>query len=243
MQQLKNWFIATRPWSFSMTAISVSVGSALAALIGPFSWTLYLLTLIGAVAMHAGTNLINDYYDVRFGLDTPEAATTQYRPHPIVHDLIPAKQVLIAAYALFGLAAAIGLYLILAIGWVVAAIGIIGLAAGIGYTAPPMKYKYLALGELSVFLMWGPLMVEGAFYVQHGTLSLDAFLISLPFGLLVALTIFANNIRDIEHDRKGHVKTIAILLGQRGAMHAYLMIIALAYAIVLLITAAGVLTP
>jgi len=243
MLKLKHWFIATRPWSFSMTAISVSVGSALAAFAGPFSWPIYLLTLIGAVAMHAGTNLINDYYDVRFGLDTPEAATAQYRPHPIVHDLIPARQVLIAAYGLFGLAAAIGLYLFVVVGWVVAVIGIIGLVAGIGYTSPPMKYKYLALGELSVFLMWGPLMVEGAFYVQRGALNFDAFLISLPFGLLVALVIFANNLRDIEQDRQSHVTTVAILLGQRRAMHAYLLLMALAYAITLMITAAGILSP
>lgn len=243
MQQLKHWFIATRPWSFSMTAISVSVGSALAALAGPFSWPLFMLTLIGAVCLHAGTNLVNDYYDVRFGLDTPEAATAQYRPHPIVHNLIPARQVLIAAYCLFGLAAAIGLYLFLAIGWAVAVIGIIGLVAGIGYTSPPMKYKYLALGELSVFLMWGPLMVEGAFYVQRRALSLDALLISLPFGVLVALVIFANNIRDIEQDRQSHVMTLAILLGQRTAMHAYLLLMALAYAITILITALGVLSP
>lgn len=243
MQHLKDWFIATRPWSFSMTAISVSVGSVLAASAGPFSWPLYLLTLVGAVAMHAGTNLINDYYDVRFGLDTPEAATTHYRPHPIVHDLIPARQVLFAAYSLFGLAAAIGLYLLLTIGWVVAVIGLIGLLAGIGYTSPPLKYKYLALGELSVFLMWGPLMVEGAYYVQRHGLSFDAFLISLPFGVLVALVIFANNIRDIEQDRLSHVKTVAILLGQRTAMHAYLLLMALAYIVTLLITAVGVLTP
>jgi len=243
MLKLKHWFIATRPWSFSMTAISVSVGSALAASAGPFSWPLYLLTLIAAVAMHAGTNLINDYYDVRFGLDTPEAATTHYRPHPIVHDLIPARQVLIAAYGLFVLAAAIGLYLCFVSGWVVVAIGLIGLLAGIGYTSPPMKYKYLALGELSVFLMWGPLMVEGAYYVQRHGLSFNALLISIPFGVLVALVIFANNIRDIEQDRMSHVKTVAILLGQRSAMHAYLLLIALAYIITLLITAVGVLTP
>ncbi|MGD0819160.1 MAG: 1,4-dihydroxy-2-naphthoate octaprenyltransferase [Desulfomonilia bacterium] len=243
MKLVQNWFIATRPWSFSMTVISVSVGSALGAIEGRFSWLLYLLTVTGVVFMHAGTNLLNDYYDVRHGLDTEAAATAQYRPHPIVHGLLPAWQVRLAAYGLFGLASAIGLYLAFVSGWVVLCFGLIGVLAGIGYTAPPVKYKYIALGEVSVFLMWGPLMVEGAYYVQRHILSLNALLISIPFGVLVALVIFANNIRDIEHDSSRHIKTIAIFLGPRAGIHAYLVIMVLAYISTLIITLSGVLTP
>ena len=242
MKLVQNWFIATRPWSFSMTVISVSVGSALGAIEGQFSWLLYLLTVTGVVFMHAGTNLLNDYYDVRHGLDTEAAATAQYRPHPIVHGLLPAWQVRLAAYGLFGLAAAIGLYLAFVSGWVVLCFGLIGVLAGICYTAPPVKYKYIALGEVSVFLMWGPLMVEGAYYVQRHILSLNALLISIPFGVLVALVIFANNIRDIEHDSSRHIKTIAIFLGPRAGIHAYLVIMVLAYISTLVITLSGVLT-
>jgi len=243
MKLVQNWFIATRPWSFSMTVISVSVGSALGAIEGQFSWLLYLLTVTGVVFMHAGTNLLNDYYDVRHGLDTEAAATAQYRPHPIVHGLLPAWQVRLAAYGLFGVASVIGLYLASVSGWVVLCFGLIGVLAGICYTAPPVKYKYIALGEVSVFLMWGPLMVEGAYYVQRHILSLNALLISIPFGVLVALVIFANNIRDIEHDSSRHIKTIAIFLGPRAGIHAYLVIMLLAYISTLIITLSGVLTP
>ena len=101
----RNWFLASRPWSFTMTAISVSVGSALAALDGPFSWPLALLALLSAVLLHAATNLINDYYDVVNGIDTVQAATAQYRPHPLVEGLIPVEQVRWVAYGLFALAA------------------------------------------------------------------------------------------------------------------------------------------
>lgn len=240
---LKNWFIATRPWSFAMTLISVSVGSALAALDGRFSPALYLLAAAGAVFMHAGTNLLNDYYDVKNGLDTESAATAQYRPHPIVHGLIPARQVMWASYGLFCAAALIGLCLAAVSGWMVLVIGVLGVAAGIGYTAPPMKYKYAALGEAAVFLMWGPLMVEGAYYVQMQTLSVKAFLVSIPFGVLVALTIFANNIRDIEHDSGRHISTLAIRLGPSRGIHAYLLLMVLAYASMLFITLSGVLSP
>ncbi|HVN71175.1 MAG TPA: 1,4-dihydroxy-2-naphthoate octaprenyltransferase [Desulfomonilia bacterium] len=243
MKRLQNWFIATRPWSFSMTVISVSVGSALAAIEGNFYWIPFLFTVIGVVFMHAGTNLINDYYDVKNGLDTEAAATAQYRPHPIVHGLLPARQVLLVAYGLFAVAAAIGIYLTFHSGPVVLLIGLMGVVAGIGYTSPPLKYKYIAMGEASVFLMWGPLMVEGAYYVQRHTLSLNALLISIPFGVLVALVIFANNIRDIEHDKSQHIKTIAIALGPRAGIHVYLAIMVLAYLSTLIITLSGVLTP
>lgn len=242
MNFYRNWFLASRPWSFSMTAISVSVGSVLAAIDGSFSWSLYLLALVSAILLHAATNLINDYYDVKNGLDTLEVATAQYRPHPLVQGLLPAEQVRWVAYGLFSLATAIGLYLSITCGWVVFWIGLIGLLAGITYTAPPLKYKYVALGELSVFLMWGPLMVEGAYYVQSRTLSSQAFWVSLPFGVLVALVLLANNIRDIEHDRSRGIKTLAILLGRRYGLYTYLLLMILAYAGILLMALSGTLT-
>jgi 1,4-dihydroxy-2-naphthoate octaprenyltransferase len=238
----RNWFLASRPWSFTMTAISVSVGSALAALDGPFNGLLGLLALVSAVLLHAATNLINDYYDVVNGIDTVQAATAQYRPHPLVEGRIPLAQVRWVAYALFLTAAGIGIYLTLVCGWIILIIGLTGLLAGLTYTAPPLKYKYVALGEVSVFLMWGPLMVEGAYYVQRQGLSWQAFWVSLPFGILVALVLLANNIRDIDHDRRRGICTLAILLGHRLGLTAYLALMVLAYAGVLMLALAGVLT-
>jgi 1,4-dihydroxy-2-naphthoate polyprenyltransferase len=238
----RNWFLASRPWSFSMTAISVSVGSVLAAIDGSFSWSLYFLSLASAILLHAATNLINDYHDVKNGLDTVTVATAQYRPHPLVQGLLPAEQVRWVAHGLFGLAAAIGLYLSVVCGQMVFWIGLIGLLAGLTYTAPPIKYKYLALGELSVFLMWGPLMVEGAYYVQMQMLSARAFWVSLPFGVLVALVLLANNIRDIEHDRIMGIQTLAILLGPRYGQYIFLLFMILAYAGILVMALSGMLT-
>jgi len=238
----RNWFLASRPWSFTMTAISVSVGGALAALDGPFDWPLGLLALLSAVLLHAATNLINDYYDVINGVDTVQSATAQYRPHPLVEGLIPVSHVRWVAYGLFILAAAIGVYLTLVCGVVILMIGLVGLLAGLTYTAPPLKYKYVALGEVSVFLMWGPLMVEGAYFVQRQSLSLQAFWVSLPFGVLVALVLLANNIRDIDHDRRRGIRTLAILLGRRLGLNAYLLLVVLAYAGILVLAVTGVLT-
>lgn len=241
MNFYRNWFLASRPWSFAMTAISVSVGSAMAAIQGAFDWPLYLLALLSAVLLHAATNLINDYYDVVNGVDTVAAATAQYRPHPLVEGLLPARQVQRVGFALFGLAALIGLYLVAVRGPMVLWIGLVGLLAGLTYTAPPLKYKYVALGEVSVFLMWGPLMVEGAYYVQRQSLSLPALWVSLPFGVLVALVLLANNIRDIDHDRSRNILTLAILLGRRRGRDAYLLLMVLSY--LGIVALAGILTP
>ena len=229
MNIYRNWFLASRPWSFTMTAISISVGSALAAIDGDFSWGFYMMTLIGTVLLHAATNLINDYYDVKSGVDTHEVSTAQYRPHPLVEGKLNAENVRRAAYILYGLSSVIGIFLATTRGWQLLWIGLIGAFASLTYTAPPLKYKYSALGEISVFLMWGPLMVAGSYFVQRQTFSMNAFWISLPFGVLVALVLLANNIRDIGHDRDKGILTLAIVLGQRKGLFLYVTLVISAY--------------
>jgi 1,4-dihydroxy-2-naphthoate octaprenyltransferase len=238
----RDWFLAARPWSFTMTAISVSVGSTMAAVEGGFSWPLYFLTLIAAVLMHAASNLINDFDDVRQGVDSPEVPTALYRPHPLTEGRLRLDQVRTAAYLLYLLAAAIGIFLAATRGMLVLFLGMIGTAAGITYTAPPLNYKYKALGEFSVFLMWGPLMVTGAYYVQQQTVSADALLISIPFGVLVALVLLANNIRDAAYDRSQGIQTLAIVLGERRGISVYLGLIVAAYLAVVVMSLFGPLT-
>ena len=239
MSIYRNWFLASRPWSFSMTAISVSVGGALAAIYGPFSWFLFLLTLAGTILLHAATNLINDYYDVKSGVDTQEVATAQYRPHPLVEGKLEARHVRTATYILYALSSLIGIYLVATRGWELLWIGLIGIFASLTYTAPPLKYKYSALGEISVFLMWGPLMVAGSFFVQRQEFSLNAFWISLPFGVLVALVLLANNIRDITHDNNKNILTLAIVLGQRKSILLYGTLVVVAYLGIILMSIFG----
>ena len=104
-----------------------------------------------------------------------------------------AGQVRGVSLVLYGLSSVIGIYLAATRGWELLWIGLIGAFGSLTYTAPPLKYKYSALGEISVFLMWGPLMVAGAYFVQRQAFSLNAFWISLPFGVLVGLVLLANN--------------------------------------------------
>lgn len=238
----RNWFLASRPWSFAMTAISIGVGGAVAAIDGPFFWGFFFATLAGAVFLHAATNLINDYYDVLSGVDFVEVGTARYRPHPLVEGKLLPENVRTAAYILFSAGAATGLWLAAARGWPVAALGVIGVLASFTYTAPPISYKYIALGEFSVFLMWGPLMVEGTYFVQRQAFSADALWISIPFGAIVALVLLANNLRDISHDKSRNIRTIAIVLGAQKGFYLYAALICLAYASILLMVGLGVLS-
>lgn len=229
MNLYRNWFLASRPWSFTMSAISVSVGAVLGAIDGDFSWGLYLLTMFGIVLLHGAANLSNDYYDVRGGVDTMEAPTARYRPHPLLEGRLKPKHVLIESCLLLVGATLVGIYLAATRGWPILAVGIVGVLASLAYTAPPFNYKYHALGEVSVFLMWGPLMVEGAYFVQRQTFSLNALWVSIPFGVLVALVLLANNIRDIGYDRDKGIQTIPILIGRKNGIRLFITLIILSY--------------
>ncbi len=237
------WFLATRPWSFSMTAISVGVGGALAALHKTFDLWLFLVTLLGAIAVHAATNLINDYFDYKRGVDRPGAPTTLYRPHPLVQGLIAPNAVLKVSLGLYLLAALVAFYLLWVTGPVLLSFILVGLLASFFYTADPVRYKYIALGELSVFLMWGPLMIGGAYFVQTGELSLQAVAISIPFGVLVALVLLANNLRDIEYDGSVGIKTLGTLLGEANTMRLYQILAVLAYLAVVVLVVLRILSP
>jgi len=243
MSTCQKWFLATRPWSFTMTAVSISVGSVMGSMGGGFSWPLYLITLAGVIFMHGAANLFNDYYDVLSGVDTLDVSTAQYRPHPLAEGSLTLTEVLIEALCLFAVAAGIGIFLAATRGWVILALALVGAFAGVFYTAPPFRYKYRALGEISVFLMWGPLMVEGAYFVQRQALSLDALWVSLPFGVLVALVLFANNLRDTADDREKGIQTLSIMTGPRKGIWVYVTLVACAYVSVIVMAFTGPLNP
>lgn len=239
MSDYKDWFLAMRPWSFTMSAISVTVGATLAAVHGTFSWPLYIATALAMIAIHGGVNLLNDFFDFRSGVDAEGVATARYRPHPLVEGKIYPLPVLWVSILLFTAGAAIGSLLAFLRGWEIFLIGVIGLIAGICYTAPPIPYKYKALGEVSVFLMWGPLSVGAAFFVQTQRFSLDALLVSIPFGVLVALVLFANNLRDFETDNRAGVINIAIVLGRHNGPKIYASMVGAAILAVVIMSIAG----
>jgi 1,4-dihydroxy-2-naphthoate octaprenyltransferase len=212
----KTLFLATRPWSFTMTFSSVTLGTLIAALAGSFSALPYVLTLGGMIAFHAATNLLNDFYDVKHGVDRVGAPTTKYRPHPSATGQESPYTIRRWAIIFYLLTLAVAGYLSLqASPWVIflVAAGIVG---SVLYTADPIVLKAKGLGEVTVFIMWGPLVPLGAYLVQTGTLSWSPVVAAVPIGILVALVLLANNIRDIEYDGSMGVKTIAVRIGRRA---------------------------
>ena len=239
MKRLRALVLATRPWSFSMTAISVSLAAVASAGIRPFRWLDYFLVLAGMIMTHGATNLLNDYFDYRHGVDTSSSPTARYRAHPLVEGILSPRGILLAAIVLYGSAAAIGVVLTFRRGLVVLLFAAVGALASVFYTAGPVKFKHRALGELAVFLMWGPLMMLATSTIITGgwQRALQVALISVPQGLWVALVIFANNLKDISFDRGSGVWTIANLLGRDRALRAFCAGLAAAYASVAALSA------
>ena len=212
-RSLRVWLLAIRLPSLTAAVIPVLAGTALAA---DEAWRpgLFVLALFGSMAMQAGTNLINDFYDHEFGVDT---ALSLGPSGVIQRGLLSPRAVLLGGLAAFAVAAALGLTIVAFAGWPVLLLGGASVIAGYAYTAPPLKLAYRGLGELTVFIFMGPVIVMGAAYVQLEAWSWEAFLASLPIGLLVAAILHANNVRDIEGDRERHKRTLASLVGRPAA--------------------------
>jgi 1,4-dihydroxy-2-naphthoate octaprenyltransferase len=225
-----------------MSLVSVTAGTLLAAREGAVAWSWYVLTALGITLFHAAANVINDYFDTRYHIDQADSPTAKYRPHPILAGLLTPRQLLAEAVVLFALTFVIGMTMASVVSWHILWIGVVGFLTSVFYTAAPVKFKYRAFGELAVFMVWGPLMVEGAYAIQRKALSFKVLIISVPFGVLVALVLFANNMRDIVFDSRQRVRTLASLLGKEKSFFFFAGLIVLAYAYVFGLIAAGVIS-
>jgi 1,4-dihydroxy-2-naphthoate polyprenyltransferase len=227
------WWRALRAYSFPASLVPCFVGAAFVAFAGvPVDWRYLPLVLLGGVALHVGTNLVNDAVDFQRGVDTPDALGGS---GVLTAGWLSARAVWVGALVAFGLAALAGVPLILARGWPLALIGLCGALGGYAYTGPPLALKYHALGEVWVFVLMGTLMVVGSGYALAGSLQSGLWLCSIPVGFLVAAILAANNQRDREGDLTHGVRTLATLLGPGGAravtvgliVGAYLSLVAL----------------
>jgi 1,4-dihydroxy-2-naphthoate octaprenyltransferase len=212
--RLKIWIEATRPYSFTASVTPVFIGSVLGAMDGLFSWGRFLLALFGSLFIHIGTNLVNDYYDHKSGVDTIESKSGS---QVIQRGLLTADEVYWGGIATFGIGSLFGLVLVGLCGWPILALGIASVLAGYFYTANPLSLAYIALGEATVFVFMGPVIIIGAYYVQREVFSLAPLLISLPVGCVVAAILQANNIRDIEADKAHGKNTLATVISRRAA--------------------------
>ncbi|MBS4023107.1 MAG: prenyltransferase [Dethiobacter sp.] len=239
----RDWIVAARPWSFIMTAVSVTAGAILAlTMSGRFYPLLALLTLAGTVAAHAATNLVNDYFDTVYGVDKQGAPTTQYRPHPLLDNVFSPHRVIMLSVALYAFSALIATYLTVLRGWPVAAIALAGGIISVTYTAGPVSLKYRGLGEIFVFLIWGPILTVGSYFVQTGSWSgsITALWTSLPLGIWVALVLLANNLKDLNYDAQTKIVfTTAIRLGREKGLKLFTLLLFSAYSLTVLAIVLG----
>jgi 1,4-dihydroxy-2-naphthoate octaprenyltransferase len=221
------WVQAVRAFSFTASSVPVLLGAALALHHpGKVLWILLPVVYIAGLLIHAATNLINDYFDYKKGVDKNYTFGSS---GVILQELLPAKQILIGGIVLFGITAALGVILVAVRGVPILTLGLIGLIGGYLYTGYPWGYKYYGLGDFLVFLLMGPLMVIGSYYSLTGTYHHSILLISLPVGFLVAAILQSNNTRDIKHDLEAGVKTLENILGHKAAKIGYYFSLLAAY--------------
>ncbi len=229
------WAVAVRAFSFTASLIPPTVGAMLAFWHEvPTAWALFPLVLVASVSYHAGTNLVNDYYDFKNKVDRKGTLGSSGL---LVQGLISARSLLVASVVFFAIGTLIGFYFISLRGLPILVLGLAGLLGGYFYTGGPISYKYRAVGEPMVFLLMGPLMVVGSYLVLTGSFRWDVVLVSLPVGCLVAAILQSNDLRDIAYDRVVDIKTNAILLGGKAAGAIYYGLVISAYAIVALLAA------
>jgi len=236
------WWLATRPFSFPASIVPVLVGTAAAAEF-EFDPLLFVLAFAGGLLIHAGTNLATDFFDFTHGVQPTETLGGG----SLRSGVLRASDVHKAAIATFALGSLCGFAIIAIIGfedgWPILACGVASVLAGYFYTAKPIMYGRRGLGEVMVFLFMGVLMVMASYYVQTREFTWHAFLASVPVGILVANILHANNLRDIENDRRRHKVTIATLIDRPAADVLLWALTLAAYASVALTVAVGEMTP
>jgi len=234
------WLQAIRPFSMTASIVPVLLGAAIAfASKEPALWSLLPLVLFCSVMFQIGTNMVNDYYDFKKGLDAVDSYGSS---RCLVDGLIGPKKMLIAGLLAFAIGIAGGFVLIYFRGLPILLLGVIGFLGGLCYTAMPISYKYFALGDAAVFLLMGPLMVIGSYFCLTGDYDSSVLVISIPVGFLVTAILHANNTRDITHDSQAGIKTVASLLGLKKAKVSYISLIAGAYLAVVIMVVVGILS-
>jgi 1,4-dihydroxy-2-naphthoate octaprenyltransferase len=222
------WMQAIRPFSFTASILPILIGAmaALAFYNGPKDWFLFPFVLLGGVFLHIGGNLMSEYFDFKSKVDRKETFGSS---RILVDDLMTPLDILKGGFLTLAFGVGLGLVIMYFKGLVILWLGLIGLAGAIFYGAKPFNLKYIALGDLVIFLSFGPPMVFGSYYSLTGDFNPAIFYIAIPISFLVVAILHANNTRDIRDDSSAKVKTLAIILGTKGSIYGYHLLVLGAY--------------
>jgi 1,4-dihydroxy-2-naphthoate octaprenyltransferase len=214
---VSRWLVITRAGVLPMTLTAGAIAGLLAVRHPHFAAGWFVLAFAGIVLAHVSNNLLNDLFDTDTGLDTGDYPRALYAPHPILSGMTTRAGLLKAAVAVNLADVAILITLVAARGWVVLAFGLGGVLLNVAYTAPPLRLKKRGLGELDVFLVWGPLMIAGTYYSAIGSLPWQVWAASIPYGLLCTAVLMGKHIDKLPWDEKAGIRTLPVMLGEPRA--------------------------
>jgi 1,4-dihydroxy-2-naphthoate octaprenyltransferase len=215
------WIHIVRPGTLAAGASPVFIGLMVAAENGSFDWLIALITFVAAIAIQIASNLINDYYDFKKGLDK---AGRLGPSRAIAEGEVSAKTMKIAIFIDISIAVLCGIYLTLVGGLPILMIGCISLLCAWLYTATPYSLSYLGIADLFVLAFFGPVATVGTAYLQMEQFSEKAFWLGMVCGLISMGILTINNIRDIDSDRQAGKKSMTVRLGKHFGEYEYLIL-------------------
>ncbi|MBY0122865.1 1,4-dihydroxy-2-naphthoate polyprenyltransferase [Bacillus sp. S/N-304-OC-R1] len=236
----KVWWQLTRPHTLTASFVPVLLGTALALQDTHIHFGLFFAMLIASLLIQAATNMFNEYYDFKRGLDNEESVGIG---GAIVRDGIHPKTVLKLALGLYGVSILIGVYICMNSSWWLALIGIVCMVVGYLYTGGPIPIAYTPFGEIVAGFFMGMMIILISFYIQTGTVTETSILVSIPILILVGAILLSNNIRDLDGDKEFGRKTLAILLGRKGAIKLLAGMFIVSYAWVFILIALNIISP
>ena len=214
--KLKEFFMCTRPHSYPASIAPVLFGATYAlGYESKFSILKFILFLLACLLIQAATNLFNEYYDYKHGLDKVDSEGIS---GSIVKGNLSPKEVMVGALVLYTLAFVFGLILTFMTSVYVLLVGLVCMLAGYFYTGGKYPIAYSPFGEVVSGFFMGTIIIALSFYFQTGYVNADIIVVSLPLFIMIGAILLANNIRDLDNDKESGRRTYAILVGRNNAI-------------------------
>ena len=214
--KLKEFFLCTRPHSYPASIAPVLFGATYALGYGiKFSILKFIFFLLACLLIQAATNLFNEYYDYKHGLDKVDSEGIS---GSIVKGNLSPREVMVGALVLYALAFILGLILTFMTSIYVLLVGLVCMLAGYFYTGGKYPIAYSPFGEVVSGFFMGTIIISLSFYFQTGYVNTDIIVVSLPLFIMIGAILLANNIRDLDNDKESGRRTYAILVGRNNAI-------------------------
>ena len=234
----------TRAPFLTATLVPVILGVAAAANEGRWSLWLAFLTFLGGAFVHLGLNISNDVFDTMSGADAANQTPTQFSGGSrVVHyGLVKLRTLALLSAGFYLAGIGIGLYLAVERGfWPLFWIGAAGVGISLAYTAPPLRLVHRGIGEVTVALGFGPIMLLGSYFVQAQRFSLESLYLSIPVAILIALVLYVNEIPDRQGDEAAGKRTLPVRLSKEAVIAGYTWAVGLTYSLIAVGAVVGIL--